>query len=290
MRDYVILTDSNADLTPELEKELNVGVFPMEFTVEEQTYFNYPDERDLSSKTFYKMLRDGKNSKTVQGNSTRFCEFFEPYLKEGKDIVYIAFSSGLSGTYHSSTMAKKELLEKYPDRQIFISDSLAASMGEGLLGYHAVQQQCEGKTAEEVYQWVEENKLHLCHWFTVEDLYFLKRGGRVSAATALVGTMLGIKPVLHVDDEGHLINVSKARGRRQSLLALVENMEKTCIRPEQQVVFISHGDCGEEAHWLAGQVKQKLHVKEVKIGYIGPVIGSHSGPGTVALFFLGQKR
>ncbi len=290
MRDYVILTDSNADLTPELEKELNVGVFPMEFTVEEQTYFNYPDERDLSSKTFYKMLRDGKNSKTVQGNSTRFCEFFEPYLKEGKDIVYIAFSSGLSGTYHSSTMAKKELLEKYPDRQIFISDSLAASMGEGLLVYHAVQQQCEGKTAEEVYQWVEENKLHLCHWFTVEDLYFLKRGGRVSAATALVGTMLGIKPVLHVDDEGHLINVSKARGRRQSLLALVENMEKTCIRPEQQVVFISHGDCGEEAHWLAGQVKQKLHVKEVKIGYIGPVIGSHSGPGTVALFFLGQKR
>ncbi len=290
MRDYVILTDSNADLTPELEKELNVGVFPMEFTVEEQTYFNYPDERDLSSKTFYKMLRDGKNSKTVQGNSTRFCEFFEPYLKEGKDIVYIAFSSGLSGTYHSSTMAKKELLEKYPDRQIFISDSLAASMGEGLLVYHAVQQQREGKTAEEVYQWVEENKLHLCHWFTVEDLYFLKRGGRVSAATALVGTMLGIKPVLHVDDEGHLINVSKARGRRQSLLALVENMEKTCIRPEQQVVFISHGDCGEEAHWLAGQVKQKLHVKEVKIGYIGPVIGSHSGPGTVALFFLGQKR
>lgn len=290
MRDYVILTDSNADLTPELEKELNVGVFPMEFTVEEQTYFNYPDERDLSSKTFYKMLRDGKNSKTVQGNSTRFYEFFEPYLKEGKDIVYIAFSSGLSGTYHSSTMAKKELLEKYPDRQIFISDSLAASMGEGLLVYHAVQQQREGKTAEEVYQWVEENKLHLCHWFTVEDLYFLKRGGRVSAATALVGTMLGIKPVLHVDDEGHLINVSKARGRRQSLLALVENMEKTCIRPEQQVVFISHGDCGEEAHWLAGQVKQKLHVKEVKIGYIGPVIGSHSGPGTVALFFLGQKR
>ena len=290
MRDYVILTDSNADLTPELEKELNVGVFPMEFTVEEQTYFNYPDERDLSSKTFYKMLRDGKNSKTVQGNSTRFCEFFEPYLKEGKDIVYIAFSSGLSGTYHSSTMAKKELLEKYPDRQIFISDSLAASMGEGLLVYHAVQQQREGKTAEEVYQWVEENKLHLCHWFTVEDLYFLKRGGRVSAATALVGTMLGIKPVLHVDDEGHLINVSKARGRRQSLLALVENMEKTCIRQEQQVVFISKGDCGEEAHWLAGQVKQKLHVKEVKIGYIGPVIGSHSGPGTVALFFLGQKR
>ena len=290
MHDYVILTDSNADLTPELEKELGVGIFPMEFTVEEQTYFNYPDERDLSSKTFYKMLRDGKNSKTVQGNSTRFCEFFEPYLKEGKDIVYIAFSSGLSGTYHSSTMAKKELLEKYPDRQIFISDSLAASMGEGLLVYHAVQQQRAGKTAEEVYQWVEENKLHLCHWFTVEDLYFLKRGGRVSAATALVGTMLGIKPVLHVDDEGHLINVSKARGRRQSLLALLENMEKTCIKPEQQVVFISHGDCEEDARWLAEQVKQKLHVKEVKIGYIGPVIGSHSGPGTVALFFLGSKR
>lgn len=290
MHDYVILTDSNADLTPELVKELGVGVFPMEFTVEEQTYFNYPDERDLSSKTFYKMLRDGKNFKTVQGNSTRFCEFFEPYLKEGKDIVYIAFSSGLSGTYHSSTMAKKELLEKYPDRQIFISDSLAASMGEGLLVYHAVRQQRAGKTAEEVYQWVEEKKLHLCHWFTVEDLFFLKRGGRVSAATALVGTMLGIKPVLHVDDEGHLINVGKARGRRQSLLALLENMEKTCIKPEQQVVFISHGDCEEEAHWLAKQVKQKLHVKEVKIGYIGPVIGSHSGPGTVALFFLGSKR
>lgn len=290
MHDYVILTDSNADLTPELVKELGVGVFPMEFTVEEQTYFNYPDERDLSSKTFYKMLRDGKNFKTVQGNSTRFCEFFEPYLKEGKDIVYIAFSSGLSGTYHSSTMAKKELLEKYPDRQIFISDSLAASMGEGLLVYHAVRQQRAGKTAEEVYQWVEEKKMHLCHWFTVEDLFFLKRGGRVTAATALVGTMLGIKPVLHVDDEGHLINVGKARGRRHSLLALLANMEKTCIKPEQQIVFISHGDCEEEARWLAKQVKQKLHVEEVKIGYIGPVIGSHSGPGTVALFFLGSKR
>lgn len=287
---YAVITDSTADLSPELVRELDVAIIPLQFVIDDHTYLNYPDGRELSEKAFYQMLRQQKTATTVQVNASRFVEFFEPILQQGRDILYIAFSSGLSGTYHSSLMAREELQEKYPERRIYICDSLAASMGEGLLVYHAVMEKRKGKDISEVYQWVEDHKKNLCHWFTVDDLHHLKRGGRVSSATALLGTMLGIKPVLHVDDEGHLINVDKVRGRRQSLQAMVEKMCQTCIDPENQMIFISHGDCLEDAQALADMVRERMQVKDIVIHYIGPVIGAHSGPGTVALFFLGTKR
>ena len=289
-KDYAVITDSTADLSPELVRELDVEIIPLQFVIDDHTYLNYPDGRELSEKAFYQMLRQQKTATTVQVNASRFGEFFEPILQQGRDILYIAFSSGLSGTYHSSLMAREELQEKYPERRIYICDSLAASMGEGLLVYHAVMEKRKGKDISEVYQWVEDHKKHLCHWFTVDDLHHLKRGGRVSSATALLETMLGIKPVLHVDDEGHLVNVDKVRGRRQSLQAMVEKMRQTCTHPENQMVFISHGDCLEDAQALADMVRERMQVKDIVIHYIGPVIGAHSGPGTVALFFLGTKR
>lgn len=289
-KDYAVITDSTADLSPELVRELDVEIIPLQFVIDDHTYLNYPDGRELSEKAFYQMLRQQKTATTVQVNASRFVEFFEPILQQGRDVLYIAFSSGLSGTYHYSLMAREELQEKYPERRIYICDSLAASMGEGLLVYHAVMEKRKGKDISEVYQWVEDHKKNLCHWFTVDDLHHLKRGGRVSSATALLGTMLGIKPVLHVDDEGHLINVDKVRGRRQSLQAMVEKMCQTCIDPENQMIFISHGDCLEDAQALADMVRERMQVKDIVIHYIGPVIGAHSGPGTVALFFLGTKR
>lgn len=290
MEDFVLITDSTTDLSPEMVKELELEVIPLQFVMDDHTYLNYPDGRELSEKEFYRMLREQKTATTVQVNTSRFLDCFEPFLQQGKDIVYIAFSSGLSGTYGCAMMAKEELEQKYPERRVYVADSLAASMGEGLLVFHAVRQKRLGKSAKEVYDWVEQNKLNLCHWFTVDDLNHLKRGGRVSSATALLGTMLGIKPVLHVDDEGHLINVSKVRGRRQSLQAMVERMKQTCVNPGDQTIFISHGDCIEDAQALAEMIKASMPVKEIVINYIGPVIGAHSGPGTVALFFLGTKR
>ncbi len=290
MRDYVIITDSTTDLTEELINELDITVIPMEFNIDGKVYLNYSDERDISYKEFYDFLRNGKNSTTSLINTATFTELFEPILEDGKDILYIAFSSGLSGTYNSSCVAAQMLSEKYTDSKIYTVDSLSASMGEGLLVYHAAKNKKEGMNIDELKDWVENNKLNLCHWFTVDDLHHLKRGGRLSSAAAIVGTMLNIKPVLNVDNEGHLIPVEKVRGRKLSITAMLKMMEKTAINPEEQTIFISHGDCLEEAEFLANLVKEKLNVKDIKMNYIGPVIGSHSGPGTIALFFLGTER
>ncbi len=290
MRDYVIITDSTTDLTQELINELDITVIPMEFNIDGKGYLNYSDERDISYKEFYDFLRNGKNSTTSLINTATFTELFEPILEDGKDILYIAFSSGLSGTYNSSCIAAQMLSEKYTDSKIYTVDSLSASMGEGLLVYHAVNKKKEGMNIDELKDWVENNKLNLCHWFTVDDLHHLKRGGRLSSAAAIVGTMLNIKPVLNIDNEGHLIPVEKVRGRKLSITAMLKMMEKTAINPEEQTIFISHGDCLEEAEFLANLVKEKLNVKDIKMNYIGPVIGSHSGPGTIALFFLGTER
>ncbi len=287
---YRILTDSTGDLTPELVQELDLTVIPMEFTVDGKSYRNYPDGHEMSAKDFYDLLRAGKTSTTAQINSHEFTEWADPILQAGEDLLYIAFSSGLSGTCQSALLAKQELSEKYPDRKFLVVDSLCASMGEGLLVYYAAKMQQEGKSIDEVYQWLQENKLHLCHWFTVDDLNHLKRGGRVSSAAALFGTMLGIKPVLHVDDAGHLIPVAKIRGRKQSLDSLVAHMEETVTEPEKQVIFISHGDCLQDAQYVADKIREKWKVKDIVLNEIGPVIGTHSGPGTVALFFLGSKR
>ena len=287
---YRIITDSTGDLTPELIRDLQLTVIPMEFTIDGKSYRNYPDGHEMSAKAFYHLLRAGKTSTTAQINAHEFMDWADPILQAGEDILYLAFSSGLSGTCQSAYMAKEELSARYPDRKIYVVDSLAASMGEGLLAYYASKMQLEGKTIDEVYQWLQDNKLHLCHWFTVDDLNHLKRGGRVSSAAALFGTMLGIKPVLHVDEAGHLIPVAKIRGRRQSLDSLVAHMEQTVTNPEEQVIFISHGDCEKDAQYVADQIRAKWNVKEIVLNEIGPVIGTHSGPGTVALFFLGSKR
>ena len=288
MSEFVIVTDSSADLPAGLVRELGVEVLPLSFTIQGSTYRNYPDDREMDPAVFYKMLRDGEAATTSAVNVAEYTALLEPLLQAGKDVLVLAFSSGLSTTYQSSVIAVNELSEQYPDRKIYTVDTLCASLGQGLLVWHAVQEQKKGKSIEEVRDWVEENKLRLCHWFTVDDLHFLKRGGRISAATAVVGTMLSIKPVLHVDDEGHLISMGKARGRGASLTALVDHMEQTVT--DVDTVFISHGDCLADAEKVAADVKKRFGTRDVVINTIGPVIGAHAGPGTVALFFLGTKR
>ena len=290
MSDFVIVTDSSADLPADLVRELGVEVLPLSFTIQGKTYRNYPDGREMAPGAFYQLLRSGGMATTSAVNVADYTAALEPLLQEGKDVLLLVFSSGLSATYQSSVIAVEGLREKYPDRKLFTVDTLCASLGQGLLVWHAVEQKRKGASIEAVRDWVEENKLHLCHWFTVDDLHFLKRGGRISAATAVVGSMLSIKPVLHVDDEGHLINVAKARGRNASLTALVDHMEQTAIDPAGQTIFISHGDCLADAQKVADEVRRRMGVKDIVINHVGPVIGAHSGPGTVALFFLGTKR
>ena len=290
MNDYVLLTDSSADLSEELVKELGVEVLPLSFTMEDKTYRNWPDNREMDPEEFYRMLREGGMATTSAVNVGDYTETITPMLEEGKDVLVLAFSSGLSATCHSAQIAAQELMEQFPGRTVAVVDTLCASMGQGLLVWYAARMKQEGKSLEEVRDWVEANKLHLCHWFTVSDLHFLKRGGRISPATAVLGTMLSIKPVMHVDDEGHLIKVGTARGRGASLKALVDHMAETAVDPGSQTVFISHGGCLEDAQKVAQDVKTRFGTKEVVINYVGPVIGAHSGPGTVALFFLGSKR
>lgn len=289
-KSYVVMTDSSADLTAELVEKLGLDVIPLSVNVGEKSFMNYPDEREIGSHEFYEMLRGGANAKTSAVNVDTFVNAMSVHLKQGKDVLYLGFSSGLSSTYNAGAIAAEELRAAYPDRKILTVDTLCASLGQGLLVYLTVQKVLAGATIEEAAAFAEENRLHLCHWFTVDDLFFLKRGGRVSAATALVGSALGIKPVLHVDNEGHLINVSKARGRKNSILALVDRMEKSAIDPAKQTIFISHGDCLADAEFLADEVRKRFGISDITINFVGPVIGAHSGPGTLALFFLGEER
>ena len=290
MSNYKIVTDSTTDLSAEMVENLGLHIIPMHYTIDGRDYINTPDERDLSSHDFYEMLRAGKTSMTAQINGEAFKDEVRPYLNSGMNILYLCFSSGLSSTYNSIRIASGDLKEDFPDRKIIIIDTLAASMGEGLIAYHAAMRQKQGMSIDEVALWVEENKLHLAHWFTVDDLNHLKRGGRVSGAAALVGTVLNIKPVMHVDDEGHLIPLEKVRWRRKSLEELVAHMEKTAINPAEQTVFISHGDALEDAKYIEQLVRERMGVETIYINSIGPVIGTHSGPGTMALFFLATQR
>jgi len=290
MRDYLIFADSSADLDQKKADELNVEVIPMSFIIDGTAYANYPDEREFKYSDFYAALRSGSVSSTCQLNAQDFIDIFKPYLEKKQDILYIALSSGLSGTVDSANAAAKELMEEYPESKVLVIDSLAASLGEGLMVFYATQLKKQGKSIEEVFEWVIEHRLNFAHWFTVDDLMFLRRGGRLSGTVALVGTMLGIKPILHVDNEGHLINISKIRGRNKSLDALVECMQISAIDPSSQTVFISHGDCLDDAKYLADEIKKRFKTKDIYINYIGPIIGSHSGPGTVALFFFSDGR
>lgn len=290
MRDYVIVTESTADLTVDIINKYGIKVMPMIFGFENESYLDYPDRRQLSIKEFYKRLRNEERSITGLINVKVFEEYFEPILKDGNDILYLGFSSGLSGTYNSSLIAAKELMEKYKGSRVECVDTLAASMGEGLLVYCAARKKQEGFNLNELKEWVQNNRLHLSHWFTVDDLNHLKRGGRINAMTATIGTALNVKPVLHVDNEGHLIPVENVRGRKKSIHALLEHMKSTCTNPDGGPVFISHGDCLKDAEYLAGLVKEKFNVKDIPINFIGPVVGSHSGQGTLALFFFGTER
>ena len=287
---FVLLTDSSADLSAELVRDLDIQVLPLSFTIHNKNYYNYPDNRDMNPHEFYIRLRHGEVATTSAMNVAQYTEVMEPFLQQGLDVLILAFSSGLSSTYQSSRLAAEELMEKYPQRKIFTVDTLCASMGQGLLVYLAARKRQGGASIEEVRDWTETRKLSICHQFTVDDLHFLKRGGRISGATALMGTMLNIKPVLHVDDTGRLVNIGTARGRQAALKALMDKMEQTAIDPHSQTVFISHGDCPEDAQTLAQMVRERFGVREIVINYIGPVIGAHSGPGTLALFYIGTER
>lgn len=290
MSDFVILTDSSADLSDAMARQLDVQVLPLGFILEGRTYHNYPDNREMDPHLFYERLRTGDVATTSAVNVEQYTEALEPLLQAGRDVLILAFSSGLSATYSSSLIAVEELRTKYPERKLYTVDTLCASLGQGLLVWYAARERARGRSIEQVRDWAEEHKLNICHQFTVDDLYFLKRGGRVSAATAVVGSMLQIKPVLHVDNEGHLINTGKARGRNASLKALVDRMEQTVTDPTEQTVFISHGDCLEDAHLVEAMVKERFGVKDVYLNYVGPVIGAHTGPGILALFYMGTER
>ena len=285
--EYIIITDSGSDITPVLAAEWGIRIVPLSYSVDGGEPVP-GDKVDL--KQFYSALRNGSTATTSAANLEDFTAVIKEYAEKGTDVLYLGFSSGLSSTASTGRLACSELSEEYPDVKLYAVDTLCASLGLGMLVYMAVQLKNEGKTIDEVRDWAEANKMSLSHQFTVNDLFFLKRGGRVSAATAVVGSMLSIKPLLHVDDAGKLISISKARGRKASLEGLVKACEKTVVSPETQTMFISHGDCEDEANELANMIKERLNPVDVKVGCIGPVIGAHSGPGTLALFFLGSER
>ena len=284
---YRIVTDNCCDFPADMYEELNVSVVPLVVRFQNKEVSQY-SEKWL--KKMYAGLRDGEEATTSAVNPQGWEEVIESVLAAGEDALVLTFSSGLSTTYQSAVIAATELSEKYPDRKIRVIDTLCASLGQGLLVWYACQKRDEGYGFEELAQWVEDNKMNLCMWFTVDDLMFLKRGGRVSTATALVGTMLQIKPVLHVDDEGKLINVAKARGRKASIDALAKKVGETGLPGANATVFISHGDCIDDVRILENTLKEKYGVKHVFTYYVGAVIGSHAGPGTIALFFMGSKR
>ena len=291
--DFEIVTDSCCNLLEDMIDDFGIHVLPLTFMVdgEDEVYQSYLKGERTDLKQFYTMMREGKVFKTSLPNLTESEALFRELLGSGRDVLYIAFSSGLSGTYQALSLMAAQLQEEFPERKIHVVDSLAASGGQGLLVWYAVQHARAGESIDQVRDWLEENKLHLAHWFTVDDLMFLFRGGRVSKTAAWAGTLLNIKPVLHVDDEGHLIPMEKVRGRKKSLNALIDHMEKSANKPiSDQMVFITHGDCIEDAEYVAAKIKERFGVKEVVINYVDPVIGAHSGPGTMALFFLADKR
>ena len=289
-KEYVIMTDSSCDLSQELADQLGLEVLPLEVMADGKNYRNWLDGREIGFKEFYKLAREGKELKTSAVNTAAFEEKMEKLLEEGKDILYIGFSAGLSTTYNSGEAAARELREKYPDKKIYTVDTLAASLGQGMIIYYAAKKKEAGATIEEVRDFVENEKLHMCHWFTVDDLNYLKRGGRISAATAAVGTMLSIKPVMHMDNEGHLVAVGKARGRKAALCQLLDTMGELGEGLEGQTTFICHSDCMDDAQYVASQMKERFGVAQVNINWIGPVIGAHTGPGTIGIFFWGRER
>ncbi len=287
---YVIVTDSAANLPEEIYERYGIEVISLSFQVDGKEYMSYEKGKTTDLKQFYDMMRRKEVITTSLVDPARFSALFSSILEAGNDVLYIGFDSALSGTYQSSVIAAEDMREKYPDRKIMTVDSLCASIGQGLLVYYAAKLKEEGKSMEEVGQWALEHRLNVCHWFTCDDLFFLKRGGRVSATTAVVGSLLQVKPVMHVSDAGKLEVVTKARGRKQAMQALVNAMEKTVQDPQKQLVMVGHGDCPEDAEYVMNLIKEKFTVKESIIHYLDPVIGAHAGPGTLAVFFMGSAR
>ena len=289
MREFKILTDNTADLPESYIQAHDLTLAWLPYLLDGETYTR---ENTLDYPTFYARMRAGSMPTTSQVNPQQAREVLEAVLRQGYDVLYIAISSGLSGTYNSVRMAVEELSGEYPEATIAVVDSLCASLGEGLLVHKAVQMKEAGKSLGEIREWLEANKLHLCHVFTVDDLNHLYRGGRVSRTAAFLGTLANIKPMLHVDDEGHLIALSKVRGRKKSISKLVDMMEERLgdWKDKNDIIFISHGDCIEDANRLKELVEERTGIQAYLIDYVGPTIGAHSGPGTLALFFMGEKR
>lgn len=287
MRDYIITVNSTVDTGKEWLKERNVPVIPLKYTIDGQ---EYTDMYGLSDKEFFQKLREGKMSVTSQINPEEAKEMLEQYVKEGKDVLHLAFSSALSGTCNSMKIAAEELQEEYPEAKVIVVDTLCACMGEAMLLYYALKQKEAGKTIEEVAQWVEENKLHVCHNVTVDDLFHLHRGGRVSKTAAVLGTMVKVKPIIHMDDNGALQVIGKERGRKKSLHKIVDMAVERSKGWDNEIIMITHGDCLEDAEYVAKLVREKMGVENVFIHNIGTVIGSHTGPGVVATFCMGNKR
>ena len=290
MRTFTLVTDSSSDLPLELLRELNISVFPLHFYFGDKEYADDKTERDMPFKEFYARMRAGEAPTTSAVSVGQIEDFFEEETKAGRAVLYLAFSSGLSNSCNAGVQAEKLVKEKYPDAEIYVVDSLAASLGQGLFVYLCAKKAEEGASIEAVRDYAEELKWHICHFFTVDDLVYLKRGGRVSAATALVGGLLNIKPLLHVDNEGHLISIGKCRGRKASIQAMAASIKGNELPETPEVAFICHGDCLEDAQLLEKILKEEYGFKKVVIGYTGPVIASHSGPGTLALFYVGGKR
>lgn len=288
-RDFVVSTENTCDMPPAYYREQGVNRLELTFTMDDVEYPTW-GENAMTSAQFYHMLREGSIGKTAQVSVEKAAEAFEALVERGLDVFHLAFSSNLSGTYQSCSIAAQDVMARHPGSRIVVVDSLAASMGQGLLLHYVLGLKAAGHSLEDCRQLVEKNKLRFCHNFIVDDLHFLHRGGRVSKAAAIVGTALGIKPVLHVDDEGRLVNVGKVRGRKQALHWLVDKMAQHLDSSATETVFISHGDCLEDAQYVADLVKERFAIEDIRIGDVGPVIGSHSGPGTVALFFIGDSR
>ena len=283
---YQIITDSCCDLTEAQLQQLDVTCANLTVLYKGENHQNFSEPAAV--KAFYDELRTGTMATTAACNPDDWANLMTAALQEGKDVLAMAFSSGLSTTYQSAVIAAKELQEVYPDRKIIVIDTLCAALGQGLLITYACRKRDAGMPIEELAAWLEANKLNICHWVTVDDLSHLKRGGRISATTALVGTMLNVKPIIHVDNDGHLINSAKVRGRKAAMDYLVKKFDENAT--DHDTVFIAHGDCPEDAAALEALLREKYAIKHITTGYVGPVIGAHTGPGVLVLFFLGKNR
>ncbi len=287
-REFIISTDTNSDLPFSFIDENNINLMGLGYTMDGVTRFS--DDRTIDPHDFYERMRAGSMPTTMQINPEQAEKSFEALVTQGFDVLHIAFSSGLSGSYNSAEMGAAEVRERYPEANVVVIDSLSASLGQGLMVYYAVQLKKAGKSLEETAAWIESHRQNFLHYFTVEDLNHLYRGGRVSKATAVFGTMLGIKPVMYVDAEGRLVPMGKVRGRKQSMLDLINRMGPKMEGMDNEIVFISHGDALDEAKFCAEEIKKKYKIKNFLFNYIAPTIGAHSGPGTIAIFFLGKDR